>query len=55
MRVLPFMANYGRELRIEQILEEKKSNRVCKENKESTRESRSSIEKGTRRHKKASR
>jgi len=44
------MVNYGRELRMKVDIRRKrnrKSNRVCRKNEESTRESRSSIKKST--------
>ena len=48
-KVLPFIANYSRELRMEQISEEKKSrksNRIYRKNEKSTRRNRSSIKEG---------
>ena len=51
------MANYRRELRMEIDIKRKnrKDNRVCGENEENTRRSRSSIKKGIGRDKKTSR
>jgi len=58
-KVLPFMANYGRELRIGADIRRKekvkKSNRICRKNEESTRESRSSIEEGIKEYEETSR
>ena len=53
-----FMANYGRELRIEANIKRKKggeSNRVCRKNKESSRESWGGIKESSRENKETSR
>ena len=49
-KVLPFMANYGRELRMEANIRRKggKDDRVCREDEKISRESQGSIEKSTR-------
>jgi len=56
-KISPFMVNYDRELRMEVNTRKRKirkDNRICRRNKEDTRESWSSIEKGTREDKVAS-
>jgi len=49
-KISPFIVNYDRKLRNVMDIRRKsrKDNRVCKENEEITRESRSNIEKGLR-------
>jgi len=50
-KVSPFMANYGRELRMGVNIKKRKnreSNRVCRKNKENTERSGGSIKKSTR-------
>ena len=55
-KVLPFMANYGREMRMGgDIRKSGKGNRVCGKNKKGIQGSKSSIEKGIGEHEEASR
>ena len=56
-KVLPFIVNYGKELRIGADIKKKekvKSNRICRENKKNSRESWSSVKKSIRRDKETS-
>ena len=58
-RVLPFIENYGRELRMRADIRRKEKsregNRVCRKDKESTRKSRGSTEKSVGKYKKIGR